>query len=265
MKKFALIILFISCNANALVWMEKQKEFDKFGRQYASVFVTETIDENDVKEFKKVLDSVKKEDLHIKYDSIILKRNLGGSVWSAMEIGAMIRKNNLSTWIPKDEYCMSACVHILVAGVCRMAEGDIYIHRRIHVTKEEKERTRKETLALRKWESEYFKLMDVDPILEWKIHGNPHWNGRFLSETEKLDLGFYGAIEDIEENRLNYVANNIGVNKSDLMNELSKKYDSMNHTPNFIERFLSVLFPYKFRDIFRGKYPSCTEQLFLDK
>jgi len=229
MKKFALIILFISCNANALVWMEKQKEFDKFGRQYASVFVTENIDENDVKEFKTILDIVKKEELHIKYDSIILKKNLGGSVWSAMEIGAMIRKNNLSTWIPKDEYCMSACVHIFVAGVCRMAEGDIYIHRRIHVTKEEKERTRKETLALRKWEAEYFKLMDVDPILEW------------------------------------IVANNKGVDKRDLMNELSKKYDSMNRNPNFIVRLLSVLFPYKFRDSFRDKYPSCTEQLFLDK
>jgi hypothetical protein len=107
--------------------------------------------------------------------------------------------------------------------------------------------------------------MDVDPILEWKIHGNPHWNGRFLSETEKLDLGFYGVIEDTEENRLNFVANNKGVDKRDLMNELSNKYDSMNRDPNFFVRFLSILFPYKFRDSFRNKYPSCTEQLFLDK
>lgn len=265
MKKFALIILFISYNANALVWIEKQNEFDKFGRQYASVFVTESIDEADVKEFKAILNKVKKENLHVKYDSVILKKNLGGSVQSAMKIGVMIRQNGLSTWIPKDEYCMSACVHILVAGVCRMAEGDIYIHRRIHVTKEEKERTRQETLGIRKWEAEYFRLMDVDPILEWKIHGNPHWNGRFLSETEKLDLGFYGVIEDAEENRLNFVANNKGIDKKELMNELSEKYDSMNRSPNFIVRFLSILFPYKFRDSFRDKYPSCTEQLFLDK
>lgn len=265
MKIIATLILLISCNANALVWMEKHKERDKFARQYASIFITENIDESDVVEFKKILDLVKTENLHIKYDSIILKKNLGGSVWSAMEIGGMIRKNNLSTWIPKDEYCMSACVHILVAGVCRMAEGDIYIHRRIHSTKEEKERTRKETIAIRKWETTYFRAMDVDPILEWKIHGNPHWNGRFLSETEKLDLGFYGVIEDTEENRLNFVANNKGVDKRDLMNELSNKYDSMNREPNFIVRFLSILFPYKFRDSFRSKYPSCTEQLFLDK
>ena len=180
-----LIILFMtaSFNANALVHMEKNQEFDKFGRQYVSVFITEHIDKEDVKEFRRILEKIKKENLHLKYDSVILKENYGGRVVSAMEIGEMIRKNNLSTWVPKDEICMSACVHILAAGICRMAEGDIVIHRRLNPSKEQKMMTKKEVVELRNWESDYFRAMDIDPILEWKIHGSQHWNERYLSES----------------------------------------------------------------------------------
>ena len=265
MKIIIILIMMVSLNANALVRMEKHKEFDKFGRQYVSVFITEHIDKDDVKDFREILEKVKKENLHLKYDSIILKENYGGRVVSAMEIGAMIRKNNLSTWVPKDEVCMSACVHILAAGICRMAEGDIVVHRRLNPNKEEKEMTKKEVMALRKWESDYLSAMDIDPILEWKIHGSQHWNARYLSETEKLDLGLYGVIEHAEENRLNFVANNKGVDKDELMGQLSDKYYSMNHKPSFVKRIMYILFPEKYSDIYRSKYPSCTEQLFLDK
>jgi hypothetical protein len=265
MKIAVFFTIIISLNANALVRMEKHDEFDKFGRQYVSIFITDHIDKEDVSEFKRVLDKVKKDNLHVKYDSVILKENYGGRVVSAMEIGSLIRKNNLSTWVPKDEVCMSACVHILVAGICRMAEGDIVIHRRLNPKKEEKEMTKKEVIALRKWESDYLNDMDIDPILEWKIHGSQHWNARYISETEKLDLGLYGVIEHVEENRLNFLANNKDIDKDDLMSQLSDKYYSMNRKPSFIKRIMYILFPEKYSDIFRSKYPSCTEQLFLDK
>jgi len=265
MKILIILMMITSLNANALVRMEKHDEFDKFGRQYVSIFITDHIDKEDVSEFKEILDRVKKENLHVKYDSVILKENYGGRVVSAMEIGSMIRKNNLSTWVPKDEICMSACVHILAAGICRMAEGDIVIHRRLNPNKEEKEMTKKEVIALRKWESDYLSAMDIDPILEWKIHGSQHWNARYISETEKLDLGLYGVIEHAEENRLNFVANNKGVNKDELMSQLSDKYYSMNRKPSLIKRIMYILFPEKYSDIYRSKYPSCTEQLFLDK
>ena len=77
---------------------------------------------------------------------------------------------------------------------------------------------------VRRWESSYFESMDVDPIMEWKIHGNPHWKGRYLSESEKLDLGLYGTIETVENNRFNEVARDKGVKKKDLMNSLNDKY-----------------------------------------
>jgi hypothetical protein len=265
MKILIILMMITSLNANALVRMEKHDEFDKFGRQYVSIFITDHIDKEDVSEFKEILDKVKKENLHVKYDSVILKENYGGRVVSAMEIGSMIRKNNLSTWVPKDEICMSACVHILAAGICRMAEGDIVIHRRLNPNKEEKEMTKKEVIALRKWESDYLSAMDIDPILEWKIHGSQHWNARYISEVEKLDLGLYGVIEHAEENRLNFVANNKGVNKDELMSQLSDKYYSMNRKPSLVKRIMYILFPEKYSDIYRSKYPSCTEQLFLDK
>ena len=265
LKILIILIILTSLNANALVRMEKHQEFDKFGRQYVSIFITEHIDKEDVKDFKEILEKVKKENLHLKYDSVILKENFGGRIVSAMEIGSMIRKNNLSTWVPKEEICMSACIHILVSGVCRMAEGDIAIHRRINPHKEEKEMTKKEAVALRKWESDYFKNMDVDPILEWKIHASQHWNARYLTETEKLDLGFYGVIEHTEENRLNFIANNKGLDKRELMAQLSDKYYLMNHKPGFIKRIMYILFPEKYSDVYITKYPSCTEQLFLDK
>jgi len=265
MKILIILIMLASSHVNALVRMEKHEEFDKYGRQYVSVFITENIDKTDVKDFKQILETVKKENLHVKYDSVILKENYGGRVISAMEIGLMIRNNNLSTWVPKDEICMSACVHILAAGICRMAEGDIVIHRRLNPYKKEKEMTKKKVTSLRKWESEYLRTMDIDPILEWKSHGTQHWNARYLTETEKLDLGLYGVIEHAEENRLNFVANIKGINKDELMSQLSDKYYSMNHKPSFFKRIMYILFPEKYSDIYRRKYPSCTEQLFLDR
>ena len=91
LKILIILIILTSLNANALVRMEKHQEFDKFGRQYVSIFITEHIDKEDVKDFKEILEKVKKENLHLKYDSVILKENFGGRIVSAMEIGSMIR------------------------------------------------------------------------------------------------------------------------------------------------------------------------------
>ena len=52
MKILFILMMIASLNANALVSMEKHQEFDKFGRQYVSIFITEHIDKEDVLEFK---------------------------------------------------------------------------------------------------------------------------------------------------------------------------------------------------------------------
>jgi hypothetical protein len=261
--KLVPLLLLISLNAQALTWMVLDDEFDKAGRQYVSVYISESIDEDDILEFEKITKKIKSNNYRLTKDSIILKDNLGGNIYSAMEIGKIIRKMGWSTWVPRDKYCMSACMHILVSGVCRMAEGDIYIHRKILPEIDKKPLSQEYISNTRRWEGAYFKSMDVDPILEWKIHGNPHWKGRYLSESEKLDLGLYGTIETVENNRFNEVAKEKGVKKKDLMNSLNDKFYKMNPEPNFLVKFLSNLFPENFRSYYQAKYPTCSEQLYL--
>jgi len=43
----------------------------------------------------------------------------GGSLEEAMEIGRWVRKNNISTIMPMNSECFSACVYILAAGVTK--------------------------------------------------------------------------------------------------------------------------------------------------
>jgi hypothetical protein len=58
-----------------------------------------------------------------------MNNSIGGNVQTAIKISRIIRKNKLSTWIPKDKYCSSACLYVFVGGICRMGQGKIGIHR----------------------------------------------------------------------------------------------------------------------------------------
>lgn len=53
----------------------------------------------------------------------------GGDLGTAMQIGRMIRENEMGVTVPEGGQCASACVFIYVSGVTRINFGPVAIHR----------------------------------------------------------------------------------------------------------------------------------------
>ena len=262
------ISLFLSNISFAKVTLEKLNEYDKFHRQYAQLYLSESIKEDDAQSFQDAIDTINKEGLHLKYDSVIMNNSIGGNVLTAIKISRMIRKNKLSTWIPKDKYCHSACLYVFVGGICRMGQGEIGIHRgfnpysfqRIRSFKE----VRKEIDSSFNDDLNFFDEMNTRTSIVAIINQIPYWSMRVMSHDEKLEYGFYSTIEEYELERLEEVAMNTGKSKDDLMTSLSNRYNELNPTKpvNRIKQFLTYLFDIQFKKE-NPKYLKCSEQLFL--
>lgn len=262
--KLLVLVSFFSLNLNAEVVLDKLDEYDKFHRQYAKLYVTDSIEKEDVKAFQDALKKVKDEGLHIKHDSVILYNNKGGYVLPAREIGKLVRNNKLSTWVPRNSFCRSACVEILVAGICRMALGDVEVHRAFSSYEFKREVNDNEIERSRKDERKYFLEMDMPPTFIPNTEEIPHWTIKRLTHDEKLLYGLYSTVEYYELNRMEEVAMYTSKSKKELMEILHQRYIELNYTKptNMIKEFLSEKFGIEFKKE-DPKYPRCSEQLFL--
>jgi peptidoglycan hydrolase-like protein with peptidoglycan-binding domain len=59
---------------------------------------------------------------------VVALNSPGGSVDSALKMAYEIRKRGLTTFVPRDMGCYSACAYIFFAGVDRQAEGELGVH-----------------------------------------------------------------------------------------------------------------------------------------
>ena len=128
MKKLPLLLFLIP----SLVWSdviyEKLGFKDTQGREIVSLRIEGSIELDDDIIFDKALVDINQNNHRVQFDSVILN-SPGGNIFSAKQIGKAVRGNHLSTWVMPHDSCSSACVLILQAGVCKMANGDVGIHR----------------------------------------------------------------------------------------------------------------------------------------
>ena len=93
-------------------------EPDGEGRVF--VDVVGTIDDEDFKTFKEKTDQIYPIGVgHPKKQVIVTLVSYGGSINPALQIGDWIRKRGMSTFVPGDRTCTSACALIWLAGVPR--------------------------------------------------------------------------------------------------------------------------------------------------
>ena len=93
-------------------------EPDGEGRVF--VDVVGTIDDEDFKTFKEKTDQIYPIGFgHPKKQVIVTLVSYGGSISPALQIGDWIRKRGMSTFVPGDRTCTSACALIWLAGVPR--------------------------------------------------------------------------------------------------------------------------------------------------
>ncbi len=268
MKLLFILLLFFTSNSFAKVTLEKLDEYDKFHRQYALLYLSESIEKEDAQTFQDAIDKINTESLHVKYDSVIMNNSIGGNIETAKKISRIIRKNKLSTWIPKDKYCSSACLYVFVGGICRMGQGEIKIHRGFSPYSYQRTRSfeevRKSTDSSFNSDINFFDEMNTRTSIVSIINQIPYWKMKILSHDEKLEYGFYSTIEEYELDRLEEVAMNTGKSKDDLMTSLVDRYHELNPIKpvNKIKKLLTYLFDIQFKKD-NPKYLKCSEQLFL--
>jgi len=267
-NKLLIIIftLFFANNLLAKVTLEKLNEYDKFHRQYAQLYLSESIEKEDVQAFQEAIDKINTEGLHVKHDSVIINNSPGGNIETAKKISRIIRKNKLSTWIPKDKYCSSACLYVFVGGICRMGQGKIGIHRGFSPYSYQRRRSLEEvrdtTDSSFDDDVKFFGEMNTRSSLVSILNQVPYWTMKVLSHDEKLQYGFYSTIEEYELERLEEVAMNTGKSKDDLMTSLVDRYYEINRN-DLWKRLISKWTWITFKKNENPKYLKCSEQLFL--
>ena len=66
--------------------------------------------------------------LEDKKPKLILLNSIGGNVSGAVRFARYVRKNEMNTWIAKNQTCASACALVFLAGIQRFSEGRLVVH-----------------------------------------------------------------------------------------------------------------------------------------
>ena len=221
--------------------------FKKISDKEASLKITGYISGDDVAPLKKVIETINKEHLKLLNDSVELDSK-GGTVYGSMAVGRVIRSAHLSTLVKKDVICDSACVYVLVAGVCRMADGEVGVHQVFY----EVSHSRKETEDIYGKEKAlslgYLDEMDAPRAIYELGNSTPSYNIRQFTESEKEDFGLYAAIASEQDYRMSVAAKKRNVSKRVLLKELDERFVKLNAKGNADKL----------------EHPSCSDQLFLN-
>ena len=240
----------------ALVWSdviyEKLGFTDAQGRELVSLRIEGKISISDDRDFNNALKDINQHDYRVQFDSVVLD-SPGGSIKSAINIGTAIRGNHLSTLVMPSQSCASSCALILHGGVCKMATGEVGIHRTRYgddpiPLNEVKAEVRNNHQDI----DRYLTEMGAPPQYIWYFKSTPNWDMNYLANYEKRDYGLFSATAEEMQYRLEIASQKLGRHQSDLLNSLTdRKYE---------------LYPEATWASSDYKYavPSCSEQLFLE-
>ena len=245
----------LSNSAFGEVEFQKLGYKDAKGHEYASLKLSGHILDSDVSLFKRYIKQIHKEHLRLEDDSVVLNSH-GGMGIPAVAIGRIIRKERLSTLVPQDAICNSACAYVLISGVCRMALGEVKIHRSLHQGDEEMDRpvsVKENYKVIRKVirdKFSFYREMGAPDAMVWQGINTPQWLITSLSEEDKDLYGLFYAIPEEQDLRYNRIARQRKVSKFDLVEILKDKYVDLNPEDSPSEITNRV---------------SCSEQLFLSE
>jgi len=245
------LLFFLPNLLYAEVIYEKLGFTDIDGREVVSLRIDGSIESDDEIIFDEALADINQNNYRVQFDSVILN-SPGGVIYSAKQIGRLIRGNHLSTWVMPHDECSSACVLILQAGVCKMANGEVGIHRAKYEEdiplEEIKNKVRYHKISM----EDYLTDMDASPQIIWLFNSIPNWDMKYLQNVEKRNYGLFGATVEEMQYRLEIASKKFGQHKDDLLAKLSdRRYDIYPDANWFTEDYLYAT-------------PSCSEQLFLE-
>ena len=188
------IFAFWLSNANAAIYVDKVDH----PRKVVILKIEGRIKYEDEIEFQRTLDEIKRDGYKIKLNSVVLNTR-GGSTSAAMEIGKIIRKENLNTYVGSKHVCASACIYVLSSGIVRMAYGDVSVHRSSFNDEFPIEKIEKAIVENDIEKMNYLYEMGMTTQLVEAIKVTPHWTRWTLDEKEKRRWGVQGTERIYEE------------------------------------------------------------------
>ena len=224
---------------------------DPQGREIVSLRIEGSIELDDDIIFDEALVDINQNNHRVQFDSVILN-SPGGNIFSAKQIGKAVRGNHLSTWVMPHDSCSSACVLILQAGVCKMANGDVGIHRAKYEEDIALDEVRDNVFYHEIVTEDYLTTMGASPQLIWLFNSIPNWDMKYLMNSEKRNFGLFGATSEEMQYRLEIASKKFGQYKDSLLERISDR--------------LIDIYPEATWDSADYLYatPSCSEQLFLE-
>jgi hypothetical protein len=133
---------------------------------------------------------------------VIWLNSRGGEIRSAIEIGKMVRQNNMTAVVAKDAECSSACVLILGGAVVKNAYGRVGIHRpyfgSVHPSSNYSS-IRKKREDLLDTIRTYLRDVDVSLSLVDMMEGTPPERIRYLTDAEMDEMRLHGEDSSFNE------------------------------------------------------------------
>ena len=234
---------------------EKLDEKDYAGRQYVSLSITNGIEDGDFEILKDALNDINHHHYRLKEDSIYLN-SYGGLVAEAKLMGHYIRRYHHATKVKKDAQCNSACVFLLISGSCRMAEGDVGMHRK-RMDEHFKDVSELNAYFNNDQDDEFFRKMGANQELIDIRQNLPHWDLRYLSDSQKFNAGLFNTSEEESQYWQEVVSRKIAAPKSFLLEELKDRNYELYDKVTWYDKWIKKIDPFYV-------VPSCTEQMFLN-
>ena len=244
--RFLLLILFLSFSLNADVVYKKTQLKDVFERKIVSLTIENEIKTGDYLKFQEAVIDINQNNYRLDEDSVFLN-SIGGNTYEAQQIGKLIRRNHFATKVKKYHYCNSACTYILFAGTCRMALGQVGVHRsRFEKEFDNKLIAKNMTQWTSKLDAEYFVNMNA-PQSYIDIHQTtPNWDMVILSEEQKSLFGLFSITHAESVYRQEIASRKLGITKKEVIENMMPKR-------------------YVFGVGLKRRKPSCSEQFFMDQ
>lgn len=226
-------ILFLNMNlANALVRLEKFNDTGKY-----TIIIKGEIAEVDEEDFKIAINTVQKNNYQLHLNMVQLNSQ-GGNKGTGIEIGRLIRKHKLNTFVSPDGRCNSACVFAFIGGVQRYGFGRIGVHSTTFGDSSVINEKYVPYVVDKDIETvtNYVKEQRISPQLATAILSTPFWSVKFLTEDEKKNWNVNGIDRVEAEILVTKIAKERSMIRSDFSELVGKKLDECYEQTKLLEQ-----------------------------
>lgn len=141
----------------------------------------------------------------------------GGNVEAAIEAGEFIRQKKITTIVPADSSCASACVLLHLGGVHRLSVGKVGIHRPFYDRPSRSDAESRATYErLNDLIRRYLKKMNVPDIVLGAMNAVPPGEIRWLTKQQREDFQIDGEDPVFADQRDSLIAKRLGISKKEL-------------------------------------------------